>query len=136
MSTITTTVTQTNEKKIKNKDKALKTATTSNDLDTVLDKVKKIDNTCSFLKCRTKVADFSIHCKYCNNHFCTTHGLPEIHGCGEAVRRDERRKFEHPGGEKLSKEKHSQAQTKLSMKLKQMQNERKSKQTTQNKGKK
>lgn len=131
----TRTVTTEENAKLKNKEKQLKTATDSENLDNVLEKVKKIDNTCSFLKCKTKVADFSIHCKYCNNNFCTTHGLPEIHGCGEAVRRDERRKFEHPN-EKLSKEKHEKAQTKLSIKLKQMQNERKSKQGYQNKGKK
>lgn len=128
----TVTITKT-DKKIKDKDKELKTAVSGDDLDNVIDKVKKIDNVCSFLKCKTKVQDFSIHCKYCNNRFCTTHGLPEIHGCGEAVRRDERRKFEHPNTSKLTKEKHSQAQTKLNMKLKQMQNERKSKQGFQNK---
>lgn len=130
----TTTVSQTKTDKLKNKGKQLRKATTAKDLDEILEKIKKLDNTCSFVKCKARVADFSIQCKHCGNRFCTTHGLPEIHGCGEAVRRSERKQFEHPN-KKLSKERHESAQTKLSVKLKQMQNERKSKQGFQNKGK-
>lgn len=120
------TVTVTNSH-VKNKEKDLKEATSSKNLDDVLNKVKKLDNTCSFTKCKTRTTDFAIECKYCNGRFCPAHGLQEIHGCGEAVRKDEKQKFLHPNV-KLSQEKHSQAQTKLNMKLKQMQQERKSKQ--------
>lgn len=134
MATVTITASQSKtEKKIKNKEKDLVTATASENLDTVIHNVKKLDNTCSFTKCKNRIVDFAINCKYCNSRFCTTHGLPEIHGCGEAVRRDEKRKFLHPGGSKLPEEKHTQAANKLTQKLKQMQFERKSKQT---KGKK
>lgn len=116
-----------NAEKIKSKNDALKKAMQSDDLDEVLKNIEKIDNTCCFVKCKTKTSDFAIECKYCGNRFCTSHGLPEIHGCGEAVRKDERQQFLHENP-KLSVEKHEKASTKLSMKLKQMQLERKSKQ--------
>ncbi|XP_044259322.1 DNA-binding protein SMUBP-2 [Tribolium madens] len=129
------TITITENSKVKNKEKDLKQATSSNDLDAVLNKVKKIDNTCSFIKCKNRTNDFAIECKYCKGRFCPTHGLPEIHGCGDAVKKDERQKYLHPNV-KLTQEKHSQAQTKLNMKLKQMQQERKAKQGSTSKGKK
>ncbi|KAK5642651.1 hypothetical protein RI129_008818 [Pyrocoelia pectoralis] len=128
------TITKTSETKIKNKEKNLKKATDSNDLDTVLDNVKKIDVTCCFTKCKKKTSDFGIDCKYCSSRFCTAHGLPEIHGCGEAVKRDEQRKFQHLYTAP-SQEKHNQAANKLTAKLKQMQFERKGKQCS-NKSKK
>lgn len=107
-----------------NKEKNLKDAVTANNIDDVIKKVKAVDYSCSFNKCKNRTKDFAIDCKFCNGRFCTSHGLPEIHGCGEAVRREERRKMLHPQP-KLSTDQHSQAQTKLAMKLKQMQLERK-----------
>ncbi|CAG9858604.1 unnamed protein product [Phyllotreta striolata] len=98
----------------------------SNNVDTMLEKVQEIDYTCTFEKCKSKTKNFGIECKFCKGRFCTSHGLPEIHGCGEAVRREERTKFLHQNPT-VSQEKHSQAQTKLKMKLKQLQQERKSK---------
>lgn len=135
MATVTITKTKEDQNKVKDRAKEFKEATTQKDLDTVIDKVKKVDNTCAFHKCKNKTVDFAITCKYCNSRFCPTHGLPEIHGCGEAVRRDERRKFLHPDP-KLSHDKHDQAATKLQIKLKQMQLGRKSKQGFTSKGKK
>ncbi|KAI4470224.1 an1-like zinc finger [Holotrichia oblita] len=134
MATVTITETK-GEKKVKDKNKQLKEATADEDLESVINKVKQVDNTCAFTKCKKKVVDFAITCKYCNSRFCPMHGLPEIHGCGEAVRRDEKRKFLHPDT-KLSEDKHDQAATKLQMKLKQLQQERKSKQGFGSKGKK
>lgn len=121
MATVTVT-----KSKLKNKEKQLQEATKSDDLDTVLKNIQKIDNVCGFTKCKKRTVDFSIDCKYCSRRFCTTHGLPEIHGCGEAVGKDEKSKFRHPIT-KLNKEEHEKASTKLNMKLKQMQFERKSK---------
>lgn len=129
------TVTQTKNTKVKDLTSQLKNATTSSDLATVLKNVQTIDKTCAFIKCKSRVDSFAIQCKHCNNNFCTTHGLPEIHGCGEAARREEKRKYLHPTPT-LSQEKHSQAATKLSLKLKQMQLERKAKQGSSNKKKK
>ncbi|ENN79912.1 DNA-binding protein SMUBP-2-like [Dendroctonus ponderosae] len=120
---------------VKNKQKDLQEATSSKDEQQVLEKVKTLDNVCTFTKCKNKTNLIAIDCKFCKGRFCTSHGLPEIHGCGEAVRREERREYMHPDP-KLSHDKHEQAQTKLNMKLRQMQLERKSKQGFQDKGKK
>ncbi|XP_022912138.2 DNA-binding protein SMUBP-2 [Onthophagus taurus] len=127
MASVTITSTKTDDKKVKDKNKEINEAASGSNIDEVLEKIKEIDNTCAFGKCKTKTANFAIQCKYCNLRFCTSHGLPEIHGCGEAVRRDEKRKYMHPEP-KLSENKHEKAATKLSMKLKQMQMERKAKQ--------
>lgn len=132
MSTVTINQTKAN---LKNKEADLQKITASKNLDEVLEKVKKLDNSCSFSKCKTSIANFAIDCKYCRGRFCPTHSLPEIHGCGEAVRKDEKEKFNHPY-KKLNQENHEKAQTKLTMKLKQMQLQRKAKQGNPSKSKK
>ena len=98
-----------------------------NDDEEFLREIKVKDNTCAFPPCNTRIVNFSIDCKHCQLKFCTTHYLPEVHGCGEAARRDEKREFLHPHP-KLSEEKHEKVSQKLSTKLKQMQLERKAKQ--------
>ncbi|KAJ8959413.1 hypothetical protein NQ318_022103 [Aromia moschata] len=110
------------ETKINTKEMDIKETTNSKskNIDEILEKVSAIDNTCYFTKCKNRIKDIAVQCKYCNKRFCISHGLPEIHGCGEA----------------LSEQKHAQNQTKLNMKLKQMQLERKSKQGGSGKGKK
>lgn len=113
-------------KPVLSQEQKLQKATASGNLDEVLQNVKKIDVTCPFTKCKRNTEAIAIVCKFCHGRFCTTHGMPEIHGCGDAVRRDEKRQYLHPNT-KLGKEKHEQASTKLNMKLKQMQLERKSK---------
>ncbi|KAK9873157.1 hypothetical protein WA026_021390 [Henosepilachna vigintioctopunctata] len=128
----TSTSTKTKEKPKLKETELHKITSSSKDLDEILKNVKKIDNTCSFVKCKTSIANFAIDCKYCKGRFCPSHSLPEIHGCGEAVRRDEKDKFNHPYV-KLNQEIHEKAQTKLTMKLKQMQLDRKSKQGSSSK---
>jgi len=135
---MSSTVTQnpkTENPHIKNKKKDLQEATASKNEDEIIENVKTLDQVCTFTKCKNKTNLIGIDCKFCKGRFCTTDGLQEVHGCGEAVRRDERRDYMHPEP-KLSHHKHEQAQTKLNMKLRQMQNERKSKQGFQDKGKK
>ncbi|XP_045474814.1 DNA-binding protein SMUBP-2 [Harmonia axyridis] len=134
MSTITQTKTK-EKPNLKNKESDLQKITASKNLDEVLENVKKLDNSCSYTKCKTSIANFAIDCKYCKGRFCPTHSLPEIHGCGEAVRKDEKEKFNHPY-KKLDQENHQKAQTKLTMKLKQLQLERKAKPGNSSKGKK
>lgn len=120
---------------VKNKKKDLQEATASKNEDEAIENVKTLDNVCTFTKCKNRTNLIAIDCKFCKGRFCTSHGLQEIHGCGEAIRREERREYLHPEP-KLTQEKHEQAHTKLTMKLKQKELERKSKQGFQNKGKK
>ncbi|XP_026479097.1 DNA-binding protein SMUBP-2 [Ctenocephalides felis] len=96
-------------------------------LDGILEEVKKIDNTCVFKTCKTKTDLMGANCPHCTLRFCFKHSLPEIHGCGEAAKRDERRKWLHPT-EKLAESKKEEVKGKLDRKLKEMQQARKSKQ--------
>lgn len=65
-------------------------------LSPVLAAVKQLDSTCDFARCKTKTSLIFQHCALCKQRFCIKHGLPEIHGCGEAVKRQEREQFLHP----------------------------------------
>uniref|UniRef100_A0A182J0U8 Uncharacterized protein n=1 Tax=Anopheles atroparvus TaxID=41427 RepID=A0A182J0U8_ANOAO len=65
-------------------------------LNTVLDAVKTVDQTCDFKGCKQKTNLVGSDCSFCKERFCFRHGLPEIHGCGDAVKRKEREEFLHP----------------------------------------
>ncbi|KAJ6640780.1 DNA-binding protein SMUBP-2 [Pseudolycoriella hygida] len=65
-------------------------------LDDVLAAVKQLDSTCDYARCKTKTALMFQNCTLCKQRFCFKHGLPEVHGCGDAVRRQEREEFLHP----------------------------------------
>lgn len=88
-------------------------------LDTVLDAVRQLDTTCDQERCRTKTTLMYQDCEHCRRRFCFKHGLPEVHGCGEAVRRAERERFMHPvpaktrQAEKDLKEAHARMEQKL-----------------------
>ncbi|XP_067633585.1 DNA-binding protein SMUBP-2 [Eurosta solidaginis] len=92
-------------------------------LDDVLTAVKDVDNLCDHPRCKTNTKLMGQDCQLCNKRFCFKHGLPEVHGCGEAAKREERVKFLHP---KSAKTVHAeadlaQARKKLEAKLKDMQ---------------
>ncbi|XP_052863005.1 DNA-binding protein SMUBP-2 [Anopheles cruzii] len=100
-------------------------------LNKVLEAVKTVDQTCDFKGCKQKTNLVGTDCGHCRERFCFKHSLPEIHGCGEAVRRKEREEFLHPitGKARREREDKQKAQTRLSQKLKQMSLERKQKPT-------
>lgn len=92
-------------------------------LDDVLTAVKDVDNLCDYPRCKTKTKLMGQDCELCRKRFCFKHGLPEVHGCGEAVKREERVKFLHPKPVKTVREEADlvQAKKKLQAKLKDMQ---------------
>ena len=59
-------------------------------VDEVLKKVTNSDTTCDFSRCKQKTVLMGQHCDLCKKRFCFKHGLPEIHGCGSAIRKFER----------------------------------------------
>lgn len=97
-----------------------------NKLDEVLDAVKIVDNTCDFEKCKTKTNLVGQDCNHCKKRFCFKHNLPEIHGCGEAVKKEERKNFLKPVPIKTirAEEEHNKAKGRLDSKLKDMQRTR------------
>lgn len=92
-------------------------------LDDVLTAVKDVDNLCDFTRCKTKTNLMGQNCDYCSKRFCFKHGLPEVHGCGEAAKKNERKLFLHPKPAKTirQEEELEKAKKKLQAKLKDMQ---------------
>ncbi|XP_023302640.2 DNA-binding protein SMUBP-2 [Lucilia cuprina] len=92
-------------------------------LDDVLTAVKDVDNLCDFARCKTKTSLMGQNCDYCRKRFCFKHGLPEVHGCGEAAKKTERKQFLHPKPAKTIKQEEEleKAKKKLQAKLKDMQ---------------
>lgn len=58
--------------------------------DEILDRIKNEESRCKFEKCKKPVMTLGIDCQFCNRKFCFEHGMPEVHGCGDAVRRKAR----------------------------------------------
>ncbi|KAF0698472.1 Aste57867_10895 [Aphanomyces stellatus] len=50
-------------------------------------------NTCAFVQCKQKTHVTGSVCRFCKYKFCYSHGMPEIHGCGAAVRDFEKAKM-------------------------------------------
>ncbi|XP_053694983.1 DNA-binding protein SMUBP-2 [Sabethes cyaneus] len=98
-------------------------------LDTVLEAVKTVDQTCDFKRCKQKTNMMGTSCEFCRQRFCFRHGLPEVHGCGDAVRKQEREEFLHPLPAKTvqAQEDLKKAHGRLDQKLKQMNLSRKAK---------
>ncbi|RHY31203.1 hypothetical protein DYB32_003680 [Aphanomyces invadans] len=55
-----------------------------------LDRLVASANSCAFVSCTQKTHVTGSVCKFCKYKFCYSHGLPEVHGCGSAVRAFER----------------------------------------------
>lgn len=104
----------------------------------VLKAVVEVDNMCDYSKCKTKVKLVGQTCDFCKKRFCFKHNLPEVHGCGEAIKTEERHKFMHPSVEKVLRkgQDHNKAQTRLAEKLNQMELARKPKAKASTKKKK
>lgn len=64
-----------------------------NALDSVMLMIKSSERTCSHVKCHSKTTLAYHHCELCNKRYCINHSLPEVHGCAEAVKILERKRF-------------------------------------------
>lgn len=112
--------------------------TIERDLSNVLEAVKILDVHCAFARCKRKTNLMGQNCEYCRERYCFRHGLPEIHGCGEAIRHDERKKFLHPEAVVTSRQREDLAKAKkrLHAKLTDMNLLRKQRQPTAGKSRK
>lgn len=110
--------------------KPIPTAVVTDRLESVLDAVRQLDNTCCHpAGCRTKVTLIYQECKHCDKRYCMRHGLPEVHGCGEAIRKAERAEFLRPVPLKTRQREEDtrKARERMEQKLKDMQLSRKAK---------
>lgn len=66
--------------------------TVNTKLDEVLKTVRQLDNTCDFGRCRMKTSLIGQDCTLCQQRFCMKHQLPEVHGCGGAIKKEQQQK--------------------------------------------
>lgn len=98
-------------------------ATVNTKLDEVLKTVRQLDNTCDFGRCRTKTSLIGQDCTLCQQRFCMKHQLPEIHGCGGAIKKEQRTEFLKPRPTlpaALRRNEQKDAHARLEQKLKEM----------------
>lgn len=105
-------------------------------LDSVLQAVRQLDNTCDHSNCRTKTSLMHMDCQCCGGRFCFKHGLPEAHGCGEAMRLAEQAAFRQSKpkprvvkSRQIEERDLRRAQKRLQQKLNEMSTARKAKQS-------
>lgn len=70
--------------------KNLKKDKKENDIDDVISEFRQLDNVCNYATCKTGISLMGQLCLFCQRRFCLCHHLPEIHGCGDAIRRQAR----------------------------------------------
>lgn len=98
-------------------------ATVNTKLDEVLKTVRQLDNTCDFGRCRTKTSLIGQDCTLCQQRFCMKHQLPEVHGCGGAIKKEQRTEFLKPRPTlpaALRRNEQKDAHARLEQKLKEM----------------
>lgn len=94
-------------------------------LDEVLKTVRQLDNTCDFGRCRMKTSLIGQDCTLCHQRFCMKHQLPEIHGCGTKIKKEQRTEFLKPRptlpiSAALRRNEQKDAHSRLEQKLKEM----------------
>lgn len=95
------------------------------DFDSVIAQFQEMDKRCAWSSCRISTDLVGLTCMHCRQRFCISHGLPEIHGCGEAARKAAKHELHHPKPVKPDLLKRSSLSRKLEKKLVQMVEERK-----------
>lgn len=99
--------------------------TVNTKLDEVLKTVRTLDNTCDFGRCRTKTSLIFQDCTLCQQRFCMKHQLPEVHGCANAIKKEQRTEFLKPRtalpiSAALRRNEQKDAHARLEQKLKEM----------------
>ena len=78
-------------KKHTKKSKRGTTSTDGEDFEELISETVKLNSTCSYGQCKASVKLIRQNCVYCGKHFCLSHHLAEVHGCGEMARNTARR---------------------------------------------
>lgn len=97
--------------------------TNEDDFDKLIASVTANDYRCAMSGCKKSTNLMHVDCEFCKSRFCLKHGMQEIHGCGQAVRKKERKEFVHPKPEGCQQK----DKDKFARKLKQLEEARKPK---------
>ncbi|XP_012253072.2 DNA-binding protein SMUBP-2-like [Athalia rosae] len=93
------------------------------DFDKMIAAVTAKNRICAMSGCKRSTELIQFDCEFCKSRYCLKHGMQEIHGCGEAVRKKERKEFTHRKPEVCEKK----DKEKFARKLKQLEEARKPK---------
>ena len=63
---------------------------TAEDFDAMIAAFSKLDAECSYDGCKKSVRTVGQRCRCCDNMFCLSHHIPEVHGCGLAAKHQAR----------------------------------------------
>uniref|UniRef100_A0A8D0GXF9 Immunoglobulin mu DNA binding protein 2 n=1 Tax=Sphenodon punctatus TaxID=8508 RepID=A0A8D0GXF9_SPHPU len=111
-------------------------STAEEDFDALISAAVKADNTCGFPKCKASVTTLGQLCLHCSKHYCLSHHIPEIHGCGEKAKMHARQRISKEGvlyagsgakDKSLDPAKRAHLQRRLDKKLNELTTQRKSK---------
>ncbi|MGH0141252.1 UNVERIFIED_CONTAM: hypothetical protein FKN15_010033 [Acipenser sinensis] len=72
-------------------------ATADTDFDDLIAAVVKADSICGFSKCKASVRTMGQHCIHCNQYYCLSHHIPEVHGCGSKAKAHARMRISREG---------------------------------------
>ncbi|NP_001155054.1 immunoglobulin mu binding protein 2 [Nasonia vitripennis] len=105
-------------------DKSNENAAKENDnFDKIVQEFNKSNSLCSFDGCKKSTKLIKLICEFCKKWYCLEHGLQEIHGCGNAIRRKEQHAFRHRKPETSTK----REKDRFARKLKELEEARKPK---------
>jgi len=93
----------------------------------MLQEFRQLDRVCSYTTCKTPLSLLGQQCQFCARLFCLTHFMPEIHGCGDAVRRQTRSASllsAIPKAKKVDATKRANLQKKLDQKIRNLSTKR------------
>ncbi|XP_041053108.1 DNA-binding protein SMUBP-2 [Carcharodon carcharias] len=70
---------------------------TEEDFDALIAASIKANSVCAFLKCNGSILTLGQHCIHCNKHYCLSHHIPEVHGCGGSAKAHARKLISREG---------------------------------------
>ncbi|XP_048462809.1 DNA-binding protein SMUBP-2 isoform X1 [Rhincodon typus] len=72
-------------------------SSTDEDFDALIAASIKANSVCAFLKCKASILTLGQHCIHCNKHYCLSHHIPEVHGCGGSAKAHARKLISREG---------------------------------------
>ncbi|NWW80438.1 SMBP2 protein, partial [Climacteris rufus] len=106
------------------------------DFDALISAAIEADRTCAFPRCKATVSTLGQLCQHCQQRFCLSHHIPEVHGCGDKAKAQARQRISregvlYPGSgtkdKSLDPTKRAHLQRRLDKKLSELTSQRKGK---------
>lgn len=112
------------------KKKKKKELSVKSEIDDDIDTFVKETSNCGFAKCKANIKTIGQKCQFCQQMFCLSHHIAEVHGCGKEAKIKARQDIAKYGAnmpKKMNETKKSQVQKKLNNKIEELEDSRKKK---------